>query len=71
LTTIIREIPTEVILHPELDGVLETCVVNLDNIQTVHKSKIGTLLTTLLAEKMTAVNQALCFALGVDDRLVA
>jgi mRNA interferase MazF len=68
LTTTIREIPTEVILHPELDGVLETCAVNLDNIQTIHKSKIESLLTTLSVEKMTAVEQALCFALGIDDR---
>jgi mRNA interferase MazF len=70
LTTTIREIPTEVILHPEIDDVLETWVANLDNIQRVHKLKIGILLATLSAEKMTAVNQALCFALRVDDRLV-
>jgi hypothetical protein len=47
LTTTIREIPTEVVLYPELDGVLESCVVNLDNIQTFQKSKIGGLITTL------------------------
>jgi mRNA interferase MazF len=66
LTTSIRRIPTEVVLVPDEDGVLETCVVNLDNLQTVPKSGIGTLLTVLSPDKMRAVEQALCFALGID-----
>lgn len=66
LTTTIRHIPTEVLLYPEVDGVWETCAVNLDNLQTVPKANIGPLLATLSLEKMAAVEQALCFALGVD-----
>lgn len=36
LTTTIRDIPSEVLLTPEEDGVPETCVVNTDNIQTIQ-----------------------------------
>jgi mRNA interferase MazF len=70
LTTTIRDIPTEVVLSPEVDGVLETCAANLDNLQTVPKANIGPLLTTLSSEKMQAVEQALCFALGIDTVLL-
>ena len=67
LTTTIRDIPTEVVLSPEGDGVLETCAVNLDNLQTVPKANIGQLLTVLFPDKMQAVEKALCFALGIDS----
>jgi mRNA interferase MazF len=66
LTTTIRDIPTEVVLHPEIDGVLETCAVNLDNLQTIPKANIGSLVTVLSHDKMQAVERALCFALNVD-----
>lgn len=66
LTTTIREIPTEVVLTPEVDGVLETCAVNLDNLQTIPKANIGPLLTILSPDKIQAVEEALCFALGID-----
>lgn len=66
LTTTIRDIPTEVVLTPEVDGVLESCVVNLDNLQTIPKANIGQLLTILSPDKMQAVEAALCFALGID-----
>lgn len=66
LTTTIRHIPTEVELFPEEDGVLDTCAANLDNLQTIAKAKIGSLLTVLSPDKMEAVEQALCFALGID-----
>jgi len=66
LTTTIRDIPTEVVLYPELDGVLESCAANLDNLQTVPKANIGARLTALPQEKMRTVEKALCFALGAD-----
>jgi len=66
LTTTIRDIPTEVVLYPELDDVLESCAVNLDNLQTIPKANIGARLTTLSQEKMRTVEKALCFALGAD-----
>jgi mRNA interferase MazF len=67
LTTTIRHIPTEVELYPDEDGVLEACAANLDNLQTIPKAKIGSLLTMLAPDKMQAVEQALCFALGIDS----
>ncbi len=67
LTTTIRDIPTEVILDPTTDGVLELCAVNLDNLQTVPKAKIGSLITILSSDKMQAVARAASFALGIDD----
>lgn len=64
LTTTIRDIPTEVFLSPE-EGVLTPCVVNLDNVQTVTKRQIGSLVTVLTPERMAEVEQALAFALDM------
>jgi mRNA interferase MazF len=69
ITTTIRTIPSEVLLTPESDGVLAVCAVNLDNVQTVQKAQMGALLTTLSTQRMRAVEQALCFALGMDRLL--
>ena len=66
ITTTVRDIPTEVLLTPDDDGVPQACVVNLDNIQTVEKADIGALITTLSSDCMSDVEQALCFALGMD-----
>ena len=63
ITRVIRDIPTEVVLGKE-DGMLEACAVNLDHIQTVSKSKLGAVVTTLNGETMDAVRQAILFALG-------
>ena len=65
ITSNVRDIPTEVLLSPEGDGVLAHSAVNLDNLQTVSKAKIGALVTTLSAERMAEVEQALAFALGM------
>ncbi len=65
LTTTVRHIPTEVFLTPATDSVLATCAVNLDNVQTVPKHKIESLITTLSTERMAEVEQALAFALGM------
>jgi mRNA interferase MazF len=65
LTTTVRNIPTEVFLSPADDGVLTPCAVNLDNVQTVPKHKIGSLVTTLAAERLGEVETALAFALGM------
>ena len=66
ITSTIRDIPTEVYLDPYDDGVLIPSVVNLDNVQTVPKHKLGPLITKLTSERMEEVEKALCFALGVD-----
>jgi mRNA interferase MazF len=46
------------------DGMPWDCAVNLDHIQTVARGKIGAVITTLKAEKMTRVRSSLLFALG-------
>ena len=67
LTTTIREIPTEVVLTPEEDGVYTLCAVNLDNIQTVARGQLKERKTALSAPRMREVDTALLFALGVDE----
>ena len=63
LTSIIRDIPSEVVLTEE-DGMLRDCAINLDHIQTVSKVKLGGVVTTLGAKRMSEVRSALLFALG-------
>ena len=65
ITTIIRSIPTEVRLGPT-DGLLTDCAVNLDNIQTVRKAKVGAFITHLSSHHMRSVRKAIEFALGFD-----
>ena len=65
VTTTIRGIPTEVLLTRE-DGMPSDCAVNLDNIQTVPKSKLGPLIGRLSLERMGEVQRAIRFALGFD-----
>jgi len=65
ITTTVRDIPSEVLLTPE-DGLLTVCAANLDNIQTVPKARLGTLIASLPAERMAEVNGAIGFALGLD-----
>lgn len=66
LTTIIRDIPSEVVLTPEEDGVPEICVVNTDNIQTIQKENLGVLITQLSETRMREVREAIKFSLGFD-----
>ncbi len=66
VTSTIRDIPSEVLLSP-LDGMPEDCAINLDHVQTVSKGRVGALLTTLSADKMVQIRQALFFALGFGD----
>ena len=63
VTSTIRELPSEVLLTSK-DGLPRDCAVNLDHIQTVSKSKIGSLITTLKSERMQEIRVALLFALG-------
>lgn len=65
ITSTVRDIPSEVFLSPEDDGVPSPCAVNLDNVQTVPKHKLGALITTLSPERMAEVERALAFALGM------
>ena len=64
ITTTIRAIPSEVSLSKQ-DGVPKNCAINLDHIQTISKSKIGTLITTLSSEKLKQVTKAISFSLDL------
>jgi mRNA interferase MazF len=66
ITTTIRGIPSEVMLGMD-DGLPQDCAVNFDHLQTVPKAKVGRLIASLSAAKMTQAASALCFALGMDD----
>jgi mRNA interferase MazF len=62
VTSTIRDIPSEVLLT-RADGMAKECAVNLDHLQTVAKGKIGSLITTLSADKMQQMRSSLLFAL--------
>ncbi len=64
ITRTIRHIPVEVLLGQE-DGMPAECVVNLDDILTVPKSRLTERITTLSSEKMTAVVKVIIFALDL------
>jgi mRNA interferase MazF len=63
LTSTVREIPSEVVLTRK-DGLARDSAVNLDHVQTVSRSRIGALITTLSSERMREIRAALLFALG-------
>ena len=64
ITRTIRSIPTEVILEQE-DGMPAKCVINLDDILTIPKSRLTERVTSLPSEKMTVVAKAVVFALDL------
>jgi mRNA interferase MazF len=64
VTSKIREIPTQILLS-EQDGMPRECAINCDHVQTVAKGKIGPTITTLPADKMEEVRQAIAFALDL------
>ena len=66
ITSTIRDIPTEVVLGPD-DGVPHDCAINLDYVQTVPRARVGSVITTLTADRMVEVGAALRFALGFAD----
>ena len=63
VTSTIRDIPSEVLLSRE-DGAGRDCAINLDHLQTVSRSRIGSVIATLGPRKMAEVQSALLFALG-------
>ncbi len=65
VTRTIRNIPTEVRFNTT-DGLPRTCVVNLDVIYTVSRTVLRAHLTTLSAEKIRQIDEALRFALGME-----
>ena len=63
ITRTIRDSPSEVVLT-EADGLPGESTINLDHVQTVTTTKLGSLITHLNEEKMQDVRKALLFALG-------
>ncbi len=66
VTTRVRNIPAEVPLGPE-DGLPRPSMVNLDTINTIPKDALQERITVLTPGKVQAVNDALRFALGLED----
>jgi mRNA interferase MazF len=64
ITSTIRDIPSEVLLS-RLDGMHNDCAINFDHIQTVSKSNIGSMITSLSKEKLNEVRDAINFALNL------
>jgi len=64
ITTTIRNVPSEVPLTPAEDGVIEDCVVNAYNLQTIQKVQVGELITQLSPDRMREVRVAIEFAMG-------
>ena len=64
ITRTAYEIPVEVRLGSE-DSMPADCVVNLDSILTIPKRRLERSLTTLSAEKLSLVEQAIKFALDL------
>jgi len=65
LTRTIRNIPVEVPLDRR-DGVSARCVVNLDDLATIPLKMLSDRITTLSAERMAQVEQAIRFALDLS-----
>ncbi len=65
ITTTIRGNDSEVLLD-ENDGMLTDCAVNLVNLQTVQKDKIGSYITHLSPLKMAEVFEAIKFVFNID-----
>ena len=63
VTSRVRDIPVEVELGPD-DGLPQSCVVNLDNINTIHLDRLTELIAPLTRRKLHEVEAAIHFALG-------
>jgi mRNA interferase MazF len=64
ITSTIRDIPSEVLLS-RLDGMHYDCSINCDHIQTVSKSNIGSMITSLSKNKLNEIRDAINFALNL------
>ena len=64
VTSTIRDIPSEVLLS-RLDGMHNDCAINCDHIQTVSRSNVGSMITSLSKEKLSEVRDAINFALNL------
>jgi mRNA interferase MazF len=65
ITSTIRGVPSEVMLTEE-DGMKNACAVNLHNVFTAPRSRLGKRVTQLSRSRMKEVCAALRFGLGCD-----
>lgn len=65
ITSTIRDVPSEVILDVE-DGMKNRCVVNLHNLVTISRDRLGKRVAGLSRARMQQVCAALQFSLGRD-----
>jgi len=66
VTTTVRRIPTEVPLGAE-DGMPRACVINADVIMTIPKRTLSGRICALSTAKVSALREAVGFALGLDE----
>lgn len=66
ITTRVRRIPTEVPLGVD-DGLPKACVVSLDTITTIPRRTLSRRITALAPEKISAIEEALRFALALGE----
>jgi mRNA interferase MazF len=66
ITTTIRDIPSEVLLSGR-DGMPRECAINCDHLQTVDKTRIGSLITSLSPSRMREARTAIDFALALKE----
>jgi mRNA interferase MazF len=65
-TSTLRDNPSTVWLD-EADGMIGSCLLNIDQIQTLSKEKFGAYLTHLGEDKMNEVFETIIFAFGYKD----
>jgi mRNA interferase MazF len=66
ITTHIRRIPTEVALDVD-EGLPKACVVSLDTVTTIPRRALTRRIAALAPAKLAAVEDALRFALALDE----
>jgi mRNA interferase MazF len=65
VTRTVRDIPVEVPLD-RADGLPVRCVVNLDDVTTIPKTLVVERISTLSAERMREIDEAVRFALDLS-----
>ena len=65
VSTVVRVIPSEVALGTR-DGMPRPCVINADNLVTIPRTLLESRITSLGAAKLTQLDAALAFSLGLD-----
>ncbi len=68
ITSTVRDVPSEVLLDED-DGLMNECAVDLHSLQTVPKTNLGPLITTLSGERMREVEEAVRFSLEFEEWL--